>query len=375
MDMTTDVFDPKAEVDAGIVFLSTRLNPIIAERLKDVLQGLPWTAILEELDRAKNYRPVSYNAADIQPQLRMLTERLGGLAFPFDDHTRLVSTLGSELRIFRNRWAHNYELTSLDAMRMLDAVKRLLSYFGDGEGEENFHHRWLKALEAVASEQGIDASSKSDAIQGVSRARKRLYIEENPGERESEEVRPAAEVLKRKNLTETPRIGGDREEFEAWAPVEAGETQILDDIARNYAKHQIRSLAVEIVDFEGPVHLDRLIRFVAASYGVSRVHKKRRQQIERQICQAGPHVDGDKFVWPEHIERETWSEFRPNSSDVSRAFEHISPIEIANAVRFIKADNPQIRQENLEVLTLQTFGRKRRVETVKRHLRKALERV
>src|SRR5690625_3089955 len=170
----TDYFNPKAAVDTGMHFLSSRLTPIIADRLKGILQGLPWTAILEELDSAKNYRPVSYNAADIQPQLRMLTERLGRLGFPFDDHTRLVSTLGSELRFFRNRWAHNYELTSLDAMRMLDASKRLLTHLGDIEGEENFHRRWLKALEAVASEQGIDAFSKSDAMQGVSRERKRL---------------------------------------------------------------------------------------------------------------------------------------------------------------------------------------------------------
>lgn len=56
------------------------------------------------------------------------------LGFPFDDHTRLVSTLGNELRIVRNRWAHHDELTALDAWRAHDFTVRLLEHFGDAQG-------------------------------------------------------------------------------------------------------------------------------------------------------------------------------------------------------------------------------------------------
>src|SRR3712207_7970343 len=42
--------------------------------------------------------PKTYAATDLQAQLKMLTERLGELGFPFDNHTRVVTTLGNELR-------------------------------------------------------------------------------------------------------------------------------------------------------------------------------------------------------------------------------------------------------------------------------------
>ena len=42
--------------------------------------------------------PKAYVATDLPAQLKAITERLGNLGFPFDDHTRLVSAVGSELR-------------------------------------------------------------------------------------------------------------------------------------------------------------------------------------------------------------------------------------------------------------------------------------
>ena len=109
-------FDARHSIDDGLQHLAARLNAIVAATLAPSLDGLPWTTVLTELDKMRGKSPKTYAAADLQAQLRIITERLGNLGFPFDDHTHLVTALGSELRIVRNRWAHNDELTTLDVL-------------------------------------------------------------------------------------------------------------------------------------------------------------------------------------------------------------------------------------------------------------------
>lgn len=105
-------FDARHSVDQSLHHLAQRLDPIIGTKLAPSLSGFPWPTVLSELDKMKGKPPKSYSAADLQSQLRVITERLGKLGFPFDDHTRLVTTLGNELRIVRNRWAHHDDLTT-----------------------------------------------------------------------------------------------------------------------------------------------------------------------------------------------------------------------------------------------------------------------
>lgn len=115
-------FNARYSVDQGLHNLAPSLG------------GLPWPTVLSELDNMGGKPPKSYASTDLQSQLKAITERLGNLGFPFDDHTRLVGALGSELRIVRNRWAHHDELTTLDAWRAHDFAARLLEHFGDAEG-------------------------------------------------------------------------------------------------------------------------------------------------------------------------------------------------------------------------------------------------
>jgi hypothetical protein len=121
--------------------LSRHLDPLIADRLADAVSGASdWTSILAEVDRAKGRSRHSYSRTDLQCQLRMLTERLGGLGYPFDDTLRQVSTVANELRIMRNRWAHNDELSDLDAVRTSDYSVRLLTLVLDSGSRSGNHH-------------------------------------------------------------------------------------------------------------------------------------------------------------------------------------------------------------------------------------------
>lgn len=356
-------FDARYSVDLGLYHLSQRLDPIIGARLAPSLNGLPWPTVLSELDKMRGKPPKSYVATDLQSQLKAITERLGNLGFPFDDHTRLVSALGSELRIVRNRWAHHDELTTLDAWRAHDFAVRLLDHFGDAEGVEAASKLRDDAFHALAEEKGVATHVTREVAEPVAA----------PKPVATDVIRPDAAVLTRTDSTCTPTIGSGRFEFEPWAVVLVGNVSVLDDLPKKVAKEKVRAVATEIAEFEGPIHIDRLVQLTAASFGVQRLWSAREKRLTYQIRQAGLLVDDDKFVWPSDLDPKTWGEFRPSDSTVDRPFTEISPVEIANAMRLLQSGTPGISDVELDAATLQTFGRKRKTKQFAAHLVRARE--
>ncbi|KAB2581489.1 hypothetical protein BS297_30575 [Rhodococcus erythropolis] len=348
--------DNRAAIQKGLDHLASRLNPYFAAALADDLGGLPWTAVLTELDRAKGYTPRQHSTGDLQAQLRMLTERLGKLGFPFDDPTRTVSVLGGELRIVRNKWAHNDDFSPLDVWRALDFVVRLLSHLGDHEGTAEVEAQRNDALTHVVADAGLSTARSSEQVDD----------EEN-----GEYVEPDKSVLTRGEGTQTPTIGEQRLEFEPWVVVPVGDIAVLDALPKKVAKEAVRAVAAEIVEYEGPIQIDRLASLTAHSFGMQRLHAARSKKLVYQITQLGYQID-DKFVWPNHIDRTTWAEFRPNTSTSSRRFDEVSPVEIVNAAVFLLREGPMDINQ-LESAVLQTFGRKRRTKLIKDHLQKSLK--
>lgn len=355
-------FVARDSVRNGLDHLAVRLDPIIAARLAVDLKGLPWPVVLTELDRAKGRAPREYNAKDVQCQLRMLSERLGNLGYPFDDHTRVVSTLASELRIVRNAEKHYDDVTAMDAWRAHDTCFRLLTRLDDSEGANGAATHREEAIAAVVAESGTFSPAEEDA------GRFTASPSEDAEPTEGELVEPSSEVLVRAHDLDTPTIGDLRPVFEPWAPVIVGDAEMLDNVARKVNKDKLRATATEIVEFEGPIHLERLIQLVAASFAVPRLTTKRWGKIERQVRQLGFHLDGDRFLWPSDLDHAEWTEFRPNDSTANRDFLHISPVEIANARRFLAEGASDLNKDQLDAATLQTFGRKRRTKAFVAHL-------
>lgn len=356
-------FDARHSVDQALHHLAGRLDPIIGSKLGPSLAGLPWPTVLTELDKMRGKPPRTYAATDLQSQLKVITERLGNLGFPFDDHTRLVSALGSELRIVRNRWAHHDELTTLDAWRAHDFAVRLLENFDDGQGVASASKLRDEAFSALAAEKGV-------AAHVVPPAPEPAVVPIAKESTEVEIVRPDPVVLIRADSTSTPTIGSGRDEFEPWTVVLVGDVSVLDELPKKVAKDKIRAVASEIAEFEGPIHIDRLAQLTAASFGVQRLWPAREKKLTYQIRQAGLVVE-DKFVWASDLDPTTWSEFRPNDSTVERPFTEISPVEIANAMRFLRDGTPGISGAELDAVTLRTFGRKRKTKQFAAHLDKA----
>ncbi|GAB05724.1 DUF3320 domain-containing protein [Gordonia amarae] len=366
MATTSQAFKPRHCIDEGLTHLATRLDPIIGRVLEPSLGGLPWPAILTQLDKMSNKPPKTYTSNDLQSQLRMLTERLGQLGFPFDDHSRLVSTLGNELRIVRNRWAHHDDLTTLDAWRTNDFAVRLLERLGDDEGAAAARGLRDEAFFALVADK-VDAGYFSAPVTPPAEP----TVPIGGPAPDTEIVRPDPSVLTRPDDADTPTIGSGRAEFQPWAVVLVGDVDVLDDLPKKAAKEKVRAVATEIADVEGPIHLDRLAQLTAASFGMKRLRAKREQKLVYQIKQTDLFVDGDKFVWPSGLDPKSWNEFRPNDSTVDRPFTEISPVEIANAMRLLHSLNPGFGDGELDAATLQTFGRKRRTKQFAAHLAKA----
>lgn len=366
-------FNPKLSVTAGLDNLAPRLETIIRDRFPVELGGKPWSVVLVELDRIEGRKPREYRTNDLQAQLYMLTRRLGGLGFPYDYDHRTVSTLGSELRIVRNAWAHGEVLATLDAWRAHDYCVRLLDYFGDEAGAAQAARLRDEALAAYVAEKQIAPSPVATTMADDADEPVSVVVDEDD-EADEEDVQPDEEVFEQAQVQSDPPVVLEprREPWQAWTPVPVGDPEELDHMRKADVKDKVRAVVWDIADAEGPVHLERVITLTARAFRVRKLSKKRRKSIEYQVRKnSGLHFDNHQFLWPEGVDPQAWVEFRPNASTAGRKFEHISPVEVANAMRFLTERHPEYDQEELRRATLRTFGRVRMTAGCKAQLKAA----
>ncbi len=371
----TEGFDARHSVDRAFQLLTAQLEPIIATTLAPHLGGLMWTAILEERDRLRGKTPRVYVSTDPQTQLQVLTERLGSLGFPFDDHTRTVSVLGGELRIMRNRWAHHGELESLDAWRTADFVVRLLDRLGNAEGVDAAVSLREEAFVAVALEKGaaIHAAPVNATDLGAPVADASFSIP--PHSMHPTKGSSSTAASNKASVTTTGAESGRRlgqDVFEAWLVVAVGGPEVIEELPKKVMKEQVRAVAAEIIEFEGPIQLKRLVQLTAASFGIVRLHAKREKSIAYQIQQIeGVTVDSSKFVWPASVDPRTWQTYRTSAPEQARDFLAISPIEIANAIRAVRDEEPSLGTSEIERTVLRLFGKSRLTSAFRTQLAKA----
>ena len=366
-------FKPYLSIAETLNHLSVRLDPIIAARLAPVLGGVEWTRVLELLDeKMDTTRRAPYSTRDLSTQLKMFTRRLGQLGYPFDTKDRIVSTAASKLLILRNRNAHNETATVYDAFRAADAAVELLRHFKDEEGLVEALRLRHEALAELAERAGLttDAAEQSAALEAPEPDDAVADSDDEPGE-----IIPDHEVMVKESSEPGEQLLGDeRTVYEPWEIVVVGESQVIHSLRTEAARKQLRDVTQEIVAYEGPIHIDRLADLAARCFNVLRLSKSRRAAIHHQIQQQFV-PDNDRFIWPSEIDAAEWTEFRPNDSSVRRHFTDISPIEVANAMRFIKARHPEITDAELDDTVLRTFGKSRKTKGARAHLRTARERM
>lgn len=353
----------EATVQSTLQLLAKSLDPYIENVLSPLLgPDLHWTDILHQMDRIKGKSPKVYSHTDVQPQLRIVTERLGALGYPFsaNDPQRLMSIYGNELRLIRNRWAHGDTFSAMEAMRATDTVFIVLTHIGAKEAAAAAADLRGSVIKELVSPPGLEEIEEDDEAVDVE------------GPKADADQEPEIESG---DTAEAPskRFTGVRTAFEPWDIVVTGNLETLDNLPKKTAKESVRATIEEIVDLEGPIHRERLIKLVGYSYGLGKVHEARARKIASQITGSACLTDKEKFVWPADTDPQEWKIYRTSTLGDPRVFAQVSPLEIGNAAVDILRRKGAMPTQELRRLVLRVFGRAKATKGISAHFNKALE--
>ncbi|THJ66861.1 DUF4011 domain-containing protein [Arthrobacter echini] len=148
--------------------------------------------------------------------------------------------------------------------------------------------------------------------------------------------------------------------YRPWIPRVLGRVDVLNTLSSSV---QSRALVVaalgQIIDAEGPVHTGRLAKLACAEFSLNKVSSQRAEAVVRLIDQQKYRIDDDGFVWPIGFYSDRWRGYRENGPEIDRKIEHISTVEIANAMVAVSRDAHGIEPEELKRRALRVFGGKR----------------
>ena len=120
--------------------------------------------------------------------------------------------------------------------------------------------------------------------------------------------------------------------YEPWTVQRFGNTDILDSLHSRRSIAAVRDVIGVVVAAEGPVHKDRLARLVCAAFGLNKVNGSRAGSVLRLVEPSVHVIDDDGFVWDATVDRNAWTIFRSNGAEILRRPEHISVVELRNAM-------------------------------------------
>lgn len=143
--------DTRQIIGGSVDDLAEGLRPFIervfAERLPD---GPSWVQILAHKDELAG-RPTSHHHAnDVGLMLRVMTEKLGNLGYPFDGRiSRQATNWASEMREVRNKHAHQVEFSLAETYRALDSAELILREVGAVDEAQRIAARKPEVLSAL----------------------------------------------------------------------------------------------------------------------------------------------------------------------------------------------------------------------------------
>ena len=146
--------------------------------------------------------------------------------------------------------------------------------------------------------------------------------------------------------------------IEIWSELRPGASGSPDDLDRIHdpkVKDYIRYLADQLTGHEGPVSSDRLAKFVASCFGLSRVANSRASAI-LGIGFPGHPKDKDGFVYPKTTDPANFTLWRRAATGQARGIQTISIPEISAAMVDIARAAHGIAPEQLAKETSRAFG-------------------
>jgi hypothetical protein len=161
------------------------------------------------------------------------------------------------------------------------------------------------------------------------------------------------------------------ETFTPWSVVRRGGRDVLDRLPST--ARTVRSVIEQVVEAEGPIHLDRLAKLVAAAFDLSRVNTSRAAAITAQVPPSLLPDKSEPFAWPSSRRPSEWTAFRRASFDEPRVVEEVSNRELGNAMVAISEASFGIHREELLRETLALMGGRRLTPGIESRLATALK--
>ncbi|GAB3190818.1 Swt1 family HEPN domain-containing protein [Nesterenkonia suensis] len=338
--------------------LSTPLNGIIQERMAPHLEkGQSWIDILKVLDSEyRRINPAHYSPMDPYCQLRMLSEKLGALGYPFDTKSREVSARAQMLRITRHDWAHNQrDFTAVDALRVLDDAERILRLLDVEDAT---------SIEDLRQSRGLSSNLIERYVEERETCTPPAEPHEDLTAEEKDVLTASRHINRRANEHASPALaqalGDERQPYERFEPVAFGDPEDLENLRRDKARYAVRSAILVIADHEAPVSMRLLVNRAVKCFRSEKTSKKRRARITRQVSKLADegkiHIDDADFVWTCDVTPDTWTGYRPDNR-LQRYAEDISLREIENAARMIlHSHGDDIELTQLARLAAREFG-------------------
>ncbi|GIL33984.1 DUF4011 domain-containing protein [Phycicoccus sp. DTK01] len=137
------------------------------------------------------------------------------------------------------------------------------------------------------------------------------------------------------------------------------------------ARTQVRDALLDVVETEGPVHEERAARLVAACFELTRLNAKRIASLLAQVpsdLRRGPEAD---VLWPGGLDPRSWGDHR-RDPEAQRPIEHISLLEIANAMSTLARGSGGMSEQDVMRAGLAEFGLVRMTPGVTQRLTAAL---
>lgn len=160
--------------------------------------------------------------------------------------------------------------------------------------------------------------------------------------------------------------------YREWNPGRLGDVTVLDDLPNAYAKSRVYDAIVSAMTVEAPIHPRRLTKLVAAAFNLTRLNENRHRSIERIVPVDYRRPTGEGFFWPIGVEPEEWRFVRRPPEGVSRQLEHVSLIEIGNAMIVVAEQTGGIESYDLKREALNLLGGRRVTQAIEARLNDAL---
>jgi len=153
----------------------------------------------------------------------------------------------------------------------------------------------------------------------------------------------------------------------------AGDASILGP-GVEYNPAVIKRIVDEVVEFEGPISIDRLASVVAGRFGLERVRAARRESLVKHFSHL-PKTEtslGTTF-WSSSRPSDSWTGFRTSKSDDSRSIDDVPPEELRNAmVAAVRLGNTATGEEIIK-LVASAYGRKAITKVLRERLTGVLD--